>query len=424
MLIDWTLKKRLGLFAYGNLVVVILVVLTLVYSWLKIEKALERQDYALKVQNMSFSLQRTILKEDVAHLEGAMKWETNLVSLTKILNQPPELTPAQQTLQNSLITQNKSLDILYRKLMGIASKTIGGKIENLLTKRLLVQVDMIVTDSQHLAALARNDIKKIEKRQILIILITLLCGVLILFVGAHRIGFLVSEAVYNLKQGIDSINKRQFKQLPSIHGFEELSRFIAQFNQMSSQLEKTTVTRDVLQQIVEERTAVLKQIANTDHLTQIANRVALFERGNMEFARAKKYNHSLTLLLIDCDWFKKINENYGHSIGDNLLFQLARICERQLKDEDFLARYNGAEFAILLPHSDITGGLDIAYAIKDAISENALYKEEEKIEFSVSIGLAALMKKHDSFENMLADAEAALTSAKDKGKNCIDVTSP
>ncbi len=176
-----------------------------------------------------------------------------------------------------------------------------------------------------------------------------------------------------------------------------------------------------MEKIVEERARVLELLSNTDHLTKVANRRALFERANMEFSRAIRSKNKLTSLLLDCDFFKNVNDEFGHLFGDELLIHICKICRQEIRDIDFLARYGGEEFIIVLPNCDISGGIETANRIKHSLAEDCLIIEGKEICATLSIGVCKLSERHKSLDQLINDADKAMYQAKENGRNRIEV---
>jgi len=188
-------------------------------------------------------------------------------------------------------------------------------------------------------------------------------------------------------------------------------------------LEETTISRDALQKEIEQRTYALKHIASTDPLTQVFNRRKLQEQAELEIARARRHDEPLSVLLLDADHFKSINDEYGHSVGDLVLIHLCRLSESVMRENDLIARYGGEEFVILLPHTGLQGANELAARIQSHLKDYPFRSEEEIIPLTVSIGIACL-ETETSFADLIGDADKALYDAKESGRNCIKSFKP
>ncbi|MBI9012938.1 MAG: GGDEF domain-containing protein [Clostridiales bacterium] len=165
--------------------------------------------------------------------------------------------------------------------------------------------------------------------------------------------------------------------------------------------------------------ATLRKIANTDALTQIINRKALYEQGIHEFEQADNYPKDFTLLLFDIDHFKNINDQFGHPVGDKLLQELTSLVQKHIRAEDIFARYGGEEFAILLRNTNYSTGLEIAEKLLLIISQASFSIDQISIRISVSIGVAQYSKALKDFDHMIEVVDQALYEAKNSGRNQV-----
>ena len=166
---------------------------------------------------------------------------------------------------------------------------------------------------------------------------------------------------------------------------------------------------------------MLEQLSNTDPLTKVANRRALFERGNAEFSRTQRTKNKLTLILLDCDFFKNINDQYGHLFGDQVLQHICVVCSEEIRNIDFFARYGGEEFIIILPESELSGAIKTAARIQSSLANKAIVFEKTDVYVTLSVGICEITQQHRSFEEMIKDADTAMYRAKENGRNRIEV---
>ena len=160
--------------------------------------------------------------------------------------------------------------------------------------------------------------------------------------------------------------------------------------------------------------------AVTDGLTQIANKRALDDFLDREVSRARRHGRNLTLLMLDIDHFKQVNDVHGHLTGDVVLREIASIVRVRIRREELFARYGGEEFVILLPETDLKGGLEFAEAIREMIEGHATTFENQAIKVTVSIGVAQYSKDdHKSPDDLVKAADRKLYVAKENGRNCV-----
>ena len=168
----------------------------------------------------------------------------------------------------------------------------------------------------------------------------------------------------------------------------------------------------------------LQQLANNDPLTDLYNRRSFNAFSEHEFSRAMRYFNSLSLMIIDIDLFKNVNDTYGHLVGDEVIKRVAAVCDEHIREADILARIGGEEFAILLPDTDIDSAFKLAERLRVAqqTSKHASATINEALPgITISIGVASIQVKDRSFADMFARADKALYSSKHVGRNSVNV---
>lgn len=224
-----------------------------------------------------------------------------------------------------------------------------------------------------------------------------------------------------VKQAFENSHSGHFQEIKLSIKSQEFDSIAHAFNLMNNKLSETTVSLEFMTDMVKQRTKVLEQLSNTDSLTKVANRRALFERGNMEFSRALRHKTDLALILLDCDLFKNINDKYGHLFGDEVLIHLCDICGKEIRDIDFFARYGGEEFIIILPGCGLKEGIDIANRIQCSLANNGLVIDDDEVCVTLSIGISILQNHHKSLDQLINDADKAMYQAKHNGRNKIEI---
>ncbi len=163
---------------------------------------------------------------------------------------------------------------------------------------------------------------------------------------------------------------------------------------------------------------LLYKRAITDDLTQLFTRQHIDEELAQEIQRAQRHQHHLSLLILDLDHFKKINDTYGHTTGDQVLQAFSNIIKKHIRECDMAGRFGGEEFIVILTDTDSEGAYNFAERIRKATEEMCIIKDEQSITVSVSIGSASYQSHHG--ENallLLEDADKALYQAKEQGRN-------
>ncbi len=165
----------------------------------------------------------------------------------------------------------------------------------------------------------------------------------------------------------------------------------------------------------------LGSLAATDELTGAANRRAFMEQGRRELARAKRGGHALSLIILDLDHFKAINDRWGHAAGDAALVEACRRFRAGLRAADILGRHGGEEFAVLLPETPPAQGLQAAERMRAALAGEPLSVGEDKsVAISASLGVAGLDRVGDEvIEDLVRAADQAMYQAKAAGRNCV-----
>ena len=165
----------------------------------------------------------------------------------------------------------------------------------------------------------------------------------------------------------------------------------------------------------------LAAAARTDPKTGLLNATAWQREADAEVARAQRTGSPLALLLVDVDHFKRVNDNHGHLIGDEVLRALATDLRQQVRESDVVGRFGGEEFTVLLPRTDDAGAYGIAERLRTSAARLSVTAADARIRVTVSIGVAVLGQHgHDLFE-LLAAADAALYRAKDAGRDQVQV---
>ncbi|MFQ5549705.1 MAG: diguanylate cyclase [Gemmatimonadales bacterium] len=160
-------------------------------------------------------------------------------------------------------------------------------------------------------------------------------------------------------------------------------------------------------------------LANTDSLTECLNRRALTEKLQNELERAHRYGHHLTLLMIDLDHFKNINDTKGHLVGDSVLRQMGDILRDDARSVDIVARYGGEEFVLVLPDTTMDGAIIFAERLRERIAKRN-FSEGDMVPVTVSIGVAEAPEDEVvSVDEILERADAALYKAKNDGRNLV-----
>ena len=165
----------------------------------------------------------------------------------------------------------------------------------------------------------------------------------------------------------------------------------------------------------------LEQLLMVDEKTGLYNFREFRRRLREEWARASRYDTPLSLVFLDIDDFKKLNDTQGHPAGDRVLAEFATLVAGGARANDFAARYGGEEFSIILPHTDAMMAKRVAERIRRAVAEFIFIEEEHPTRITVSAGVATFPSTRgvDSVDELVRAADVALYQAKDQGKDCV-----
>ena len=165
----------------------------------------------------------------------------------------------------------------------------------------------------------------------------------------------------------------------------------------------------------------IEQDAMMDDLTGMYNRQAFMKRVAETFAFCKRHGHQLCLLMVDADHFKRVNDEYGHQVGDRVLRFITDTIQRGLRESDVAGRYGGEEFCVLLPHTDLEGARFVAERVRERCAASPVPVVDDKLLVTVSIGVCAVSSVMEKPEDLIAAADSALYEAKDGGRNLVVV---
>ena len=191
---------------------------------------------------------------------------------------------------------------------------------------------------------------------------------------------------------------------------------------LESKVQERTLELNIALQELEDANKELQEKNTLDELTGLYNRRFYDQKIQAEFRRSRRNLTPLSLVVIDIDYFKKVNDNYGHLAGDECLYAVAqKLADTVSRPEDFVARYGGEEFVVLLPQTDKQGALFVAEQIQKAIEMLAIVHEDSFTGYlSVSMGINTVNHHQcDDHLTFIQAADDALYYAKNQGRNCI-----
>jgi len=222
---------------------------------------------------------------------------------------------------------------------------------------------------------------------------------------------LKSRVRSNLEHIVLSLDSfRDFQQQQDAPLAEQLSLLVARVATME---DESRLARDSLEA---QKARLLR-----DTLTELPNREAYNQRLEQEFARWQRYRRALSFVVCDVDFFKKVNDNYGHLAGDKVLRVIGKTLAKRLRKTDFIARFGGEEFVLLLPETDSQAALNTVETLREAIAQCPFHFKDQRVGVTMSFGVTEL-REGDTPERAFERADQALYLAKNNGRNRCELT--
>jgi diguanylate cyclase (GGDEF)-like protein len=239
---------------------------------------------------------------------------------------------------------------------------------------------------------------------------------------------LTREAASGFQIQIDASAHRSYAQVLQ-EANVELGRMNIKYDQMYRELmagiDKLQQTNEELARLtaeLEEKNRLLQNLADRDGLTGIFNYRYFEEFLRRQIAQTKRYDRALSLIMIDIDNFKELNDTYGHQQGNTILREMAQIFTRSVRQADLVARYGGEEFAIVLVETDLKGAVYAAEKVRRVVEQFLFLKEEGgPLQVTISLGVAALSPGCQTAHQLIEAADTALYEAKQRGRNAVYV---
>lgn len=209
----------------------------------------------------------------------------------------------------------------------------------------------------------------------------------------------------------------QITQRPVLAILKQFAQMKEELTQAQQEIERRKKAEKALRES-EER---LRTLASTDALTGLSNRRRFWQTAGGEIQRARRYGTSLAMIMMDVDKFKRVNDTFGHDVGDQVLCELARIGLANIRSFDSLARVGGEEFAFILPESSLEAAGKTAERLRSAVEAQAIKVGAHQVFMTVSLGVAVLNEDMVQVEDLYKAADLALYRAKQDGRNSVRV---
>ena len=185
------------------------------------------------------------------------------------------------------------------------------------------------------------------------------------------------------------------------------------------ELERALQAESLAKKEIETLYKEVERLSLIDPLTELSNRRSFSTNALRYFQLAVRHNKKLSCAMLDIDFFKRVNDTYGHSMGDQVLIAVAKSCQMQIRKTDLLARFGGEEFCFLFPETDLNSAVILAERIRQEVSDLHFSSEGNRFSVTVSIGVSSLLDLNDNFENMIKRSDLSLYKAKETGRNCV-----
>jgi two-component system cell cycle response regulator len=168
----------------------------------------------------------------------------------------------------------------------------------------------------------------------------------------------------------------------------------------------------------------LETMATTDGMTGLLNKRAMLEQASQKVAAASRFGRKLSLLVTDIDFFKKVNDTYGHDIGDQVIKGLGEILKKQMRTTDVVARFGGEEFVVLCEQTDEQGAVQLAERIREELGRTVFHSPIGPLSVTCSLGVATFPEAGGKWDDLFKAADEALYASKRSGRNKVSVWAP
>lgn len=236
--------------------------------------------------------------------------------------------------------------------------------------------------------------------------------------------FMESHAAYDSNM---ENHKRAIQKATTLASLEEIERLLLlEIEELRTQGHKYRRQLDEANARIQEQNEAMARIqadARMDYLTKLPNRRALELRLEDELERCRRYKRALSLIMVDIDHFKKVNDTWGHVVGDKILQMVALMLHKNIRVNDFASRYGGEEFTILLPETSIAAASQVGEKLRRVIEQTGLQHENKSIQVTVSMGVGESSPAKETIEELVAKVDAALYKAKQNGRNRLETVS-
>jgi len=185
------------------------------------------------------------------------------------------------------------------------------------------------------------------------------------------------------------------------------------------ELEKALQAESLARKEIEALYKEVERLSLIDPLTELSNRRSFSNDALRLFKLAVRHQKKLSCAMLDIDLFKRVNDTFGHDMGDQVLIAVAKSCQKQIRKSDLLARFGGEEFCFLFPETDLNGAALLAERIRQELSKLEFNSNGNQFSITVSIGVSSLLDLNDTLENMIKRSDLSLYKAKETGRDRV-----
>lgn len=321
--------------------------------------------------------------------------------LAKTFLGPPEYTllaHARREWQDSVVLAN----LIFNSGASKATLTQLDQREN----QVMFSLDQMYAAYYGEISAQRTQINDAENRFLLIIAAAIGFGLVSAVIGAVWLARSVLVPLREFEKGMMRFANEDLSYRLDLNNQDELGRLAREFNTMAERLM--------------QHQNKLEELSVRDGLTGVYNRREFEKRLSEETHRARRYNEVFSILMLDVDHFKDVNDRYGHQAGDEALITVADLIRLNVRPVDVVCRYGGEELAVILPQTDVSGARIVAERIRSTIAESLTTTPQgDTIHITVSIGLSTFPQDGDTGARLVNAADQALYAAKQDGRNLV-----
>ena len=424
----------------------IIVFIVSLFTYLNLEE--DEKTFNIQLENRVAFMKSQMLqnaKNTMHYHKGEIENDLASMNLSHISKLLKQLVEREEVEGVALVSDNKEMQLFegrpYQR--SVDEETIEENEDNIIistpiilsshwgTFSLVYSLEVLNKEMTKARQISVDKKRRNIENAIFLALIVFIVFSILVFFWAKRLMhpiLLLTKAAKNIAQGKLDGNE----DLLHIHRNDEVGVLAKTFKEMSLKLEKSYTELTELNETLEEKIKVrtkdleaskdeLKLLASIDPMTKLYNRRYFAEISEEMFTDNKRKHHNISLILLDVDNFKNINDIYGHHIGDNVIISIANILMENTRKEDIVCRYGGEEYIIILPDVGLEMSMKIAENIREVIEEMIIKLPTEKeLRVTTSIGVAmANMIVDNDIEIVINKADNAMYEAKRSGKNKV-----